>query len=120
MNQREIKFRVWSPSEKKMGMPFDPFHNPDGGLFDRDAIFIQFTGLNDKNGKEIFEGDIMQNPKNTRWFNWLIKIVDGSVCLINIGIDGYLYEPIILTKSSASEREIIGNELQHPELLKHQ
>ena len=59
---REIKFRVYAthyPSKEKiMFKPFnaiDEFNNTDSGSFDEDAIFMQFTGLKDKNGVEIYE-----------------------------------------------------------------
>lgn len=70
MNEREIKFRAWSPIAKKMTKSFDlewlKFNTavPDdftkeAGFAD-DLIFMQFTGLKDKNGKLIFEGDIVK------------------------------------------------------------
>jgi uncharacterized phage protein (TIGR01671 family) len=75
MNQREIKFRVWDGIA--MGEPFslawfkrgamrpDDF-NPqvdfksDNGLWSPEAIFLQFTGVKDKDGHEIYEGDIVE------------------------------------------------------------
>lgn len=74
---REIKFRAWDDRDdaKKMYYPeSSPFlinfsgdlsHN---GVFARigyDLKLMQFTGLLDKNGKEIYEGDILQ-LKNTK------------------------------------------------------
>ena len=69
---REIKFRVWDKEDKNMSIPFDifDFSQDESGfkwfgntnVDDKENIVIlQFTGLKDKNGKEIFEGDIINH-----------------------------------------------------------
>jgi len=58
---REIKFRAWDKDLHKMYNKWTVI--PDD---DRSHILMQYTGLKDKNGKEIYEGDIVKhkNGKN--------------------------------------------------------
>ncbi len=67
----------------------------------------QFTGLNDKNGKEIFEGDIIKDIHNQVWeIKWDIS------CFVGEG-DGEMFHCFMI-----DEMKVIGNIYENPELLK--
>lgn len=71
---REIKFRMWHKKSKKM-FDVESINFKDrivniwnSGMYSLstfcldDVILMQYTGLHDKNGKEIYEGDILKVP----------------------------------------------------------
>lgn len=54
---RELKFRFWSNHLNKFVTPDDSIFV--GALKDPDMNPMQFTGINDKHGKGIYEGDVL-------------------------------------------------------------
>ena len=59
--KREIKFRAWDKENKKMAQVSRIDFGPGGikYLVD-DSVLLEYTGLHDKNGREIYEGDILK------------------------------------------------------------
>lgn len=139
LTKREIKFRYWDSYRKHMIEPSEVFgfddhmssygwakrieyYHPDFEekiLTTKNYEMMQYTGIKDKNGKEVFEGDIIQamtllneNPFKeglvnyvTKWSNdyhrweFISDVADLLVC--DPTIDG----------------EVIGNIFEHPEKL---
>ena len=115
---REIKFRVWNMATKTMidlRKTTSLILNVDtDGLFIpfSDGLpFMQLTGLKDKRGTWIYEGDILRfAPLLCLPFSEEITIVSAVPLAGLYGLPGYL--------GFMGQSEIIGNIYEHPELLK--
>lgn len=57
---REIKFKAWDKEGKFMTDPFFLGSVNAGDGYDHEWEILQFTGLKDKNGSEIYDGDILK------------------------------------------------------------
>jgi len=121
---REIKFRAWGKS--KRAMYYQDFAvNPDGttktwGLYEHLEL-MQYTGLEDKNGKEIYEGDIVtagdNYPSIIEWSHDGDKIEGTGWCLHEVYKGDYdRYHTTDAYTNGLGE--VIGNIYENPELLK--
>jgi len=117
---RTIKFRAWDKERKEMligaGYSTGQLNNVTLNEleFPEDKVFMQFTGLLDKNGKEIYEGDVVAGIEGIgRKGNAVISFKEGV-----FGIDGMNFpEGASEYNWTIEEAEIIGNIYQNPELI---
>lgn len=103
---RKIKFRAFWKDTLELVEDFNTEYLIDAC---NDPVFIvhQFTGLKDKNGKEIYEGDFL----SSNGFDLPITVSDYHGYRFVIGEQ-------LLTRADAKHGEVIGNIYENPELLK--
>ena len=131
---RTIKFRAWITEAKQMiehnVIDFNDFlhkTNLDGSINPSycgdDDILMQFTGLYDKNGKEIYEGDILNVGENLVCeIVYVDKNVEDYGDEIHCAFHAKVYihnKTIPLDSYLKNNCEIIGNIYENPELLKN-
>ena len=131
---REIRFRAWRNDEgymvtsergvltalqHAMGLAFPPRfssidNQPKAGMF----TLMQYTGLKDKNGVEIYEGDIITMDKNGEKSMHRVKYMDDNdypafdlVPFVDCDCNALSYA------MAECEIEVIGNIYENPELL---
>jgi len=128
MKQREIKFRAWDRDTKMFINSRVPDWNitPDGRVMILNVtipsykiwdsvILMQYTGLHDKNGKEIYEGDIMETPTNIRFE---IKWNDEMASFMLNGLEHMIMKlPDGVAFSNYRYSKIIGNIWEDKHLL---
>jgi len=139
---RQIKFRAWRKSSKTMLSWHDLNQLIPGKLIDAlNGIYLesvmQYTGLKDRNGKEIYEGDIVTSV------NWNYFKADGNLdkqtCLsyrrtlevrfiqgncqfmrVKTGcglIDEYNNSDVLFNSTDREQLSVLGNIYENPELL---
>ena len=136
---REIKFRAWDKQQKKMVIPdiitnFNEKLNYGTLAYDESycwnsAILMQYTGLKDKNGKEIYEGDILLSKYLERQMDEYV-IRTCKVCFEDgyykcVGLENKYWKPELISiisslLESPSQKwtvEVIGNIYENPDLL---
>jgi uncharacterized phage protein (TIGR01671 family) len=114
--KREIKFRAWDG--QRMIYPDNNFTS--GTIINSYGNVMQFTGLKDKNGKEIFEGDVVSfeddasgvvkwNSDYSCWTCWEDEILND---------EGEVFDWSQLLKRHCKYYVVHGNIYENPELLK--
>lgn len=116
---REIKFRVWDNVESMFNFSLEDLVT-NKIEFTSDCPVMQFTGLKDKNGKEIYEGDVINITGGEEHQGYreltatgIVKYAGCTYCVVDKREVHYNMD-----LSPIDEIEIIGNIYENPEVLK--
>ena len=129
--ERELKFKAWNKKTKQI-IKIEPLTSIksfmdnthyltagtiDGGFYiNLDEVeLMQFTGLKDKNGKEIYKGDII-NCKHWNPENYKVIFREGGFCLADKD-NKFMADINMIQDSTGIHFEIIGNIYENSELL---
>lgn len=129
---RQIKFRGWDNKGKIMSCMVSIYCESDGSSWwvadvlgengrkiynfggiegNPNYVVMQYTGIDDKNGKEIFEGDIVKfkEYRTTKIETGYVSFRDGSFVIISELFSHYRWIDYVV--------EVIGNIYENPELV---
>ena len=138
MSQRILKFRAWDKEKKIImdccscaGIEFGgrvislaPFQ--EGKNITERVILMQYTGLKDKNGKEIYEGDIVDldmgqicqiQPAPSRYREIIFDVSCSCFRWVDTNTKKELSGYSICVNNAKEFCEVIGNIYENPELL---
>ena len=108
---REIKFRAWDKKRKELQKPF-LIEEIDNDMWWKDTELMQYTGLKDKTGKEIYEDDIVEKGDVIGIAEW---VVNGYTTL-HFALRNEGRTPID-EAHILKEIEVIGNIYENKDLL---
>lgn len=140
---REIKFRVWDNTFKMMLSPKLVDIDFDEGKIEvttdtlryeeiytdeiKDFVLMQYIGLKDKNGKEIYEGDIVKREayidyekcSKVNKVEGVIEMYNYSWCIVHKEKDKRYIHPLSMEEEfcDIKELEIVGNIYENEDLI---
>ncbi len=119
---REIKFRAWIDEELLSHEQLIDMDQETHAMYtiitneenDEGVKIMQYTGIKDKNGREIYEGDIVEqlSERTYKSVTGTVKLLDGSYVIEFLsGDDGvFLFDEM-------AYNEVLGNIYENPTLL---
>jgi hypothetical protein len=115
---REIKFKVYDKQVKRiMGQEEFDFLSLHRFLNNEDFIIMQYTGLKDKNGKELYyDSDLIKLPGSDKVWMAIKDRFDIPVFMADQGITIVDFRDYFMERS-VDAFEIIGTKQENPELL---
>jgi uncharacterized phage protein (TIGR01671 family) len=129
---RLIKFRAWLTNSKDITFSKGNHMDYDVVLVDgkyadvesgwdiqgtRDYPIMQYTGLKDKNGKEIYENDLVKSDSHNPAV-YQIEFIEGGFCGTRPDLKGFPVDINHFYPSVGCEIEVIGNIYSNPDLIK--
>lgn len=115
---REIKFRGWDRTKNKNGVmvswdELKKYMTKDVFIECPEVILMQYTGLKDKNGKEIYEGDIVYSKRSNN--RGRVFWHDSRAMFM---VDDSITDKFIEPNDDWDDYEVIGNIYENSELMK--
>jgi len=118
---RLIKFRAWSDKQTMVyDIDLNGFQYLNTFLKSTDSVLMQFTGLIDRNGVQIYEGDVIKCKDITMegqelTYSGVVCFEDGWYSIETFVVDGY--PSCFIPFNTGDLPLVIGNKFENPELL---
>jgi len=119
---RDIKFRAWNTITERYHYNIQNVHDEQfsdsfQNILDDDELIVEeFTGLKDKNGVEIYDGDIVKYGED-KDFIFVVIFKYGCFYAHNILGEKFMTDSLLGSLVMSEKVSVIGNIHENPELL---